>query len=127
MTCNVPSSAGGMDFLPINELLRFEPNQQRRCVIISILNDQECEEQPNEMFTVVVRGEDQRAVLRPSTSTITIDDRGQFTTVTDPDCCKLQNDIAIEHFTINNPYVNVDISFSYSLRFSSAKYSLPLC
>ena len=80
-----------MDFLTINELLMFAPGQQRQCVLITIVNDQECEDRPNEAFTVVVRGEDQRAVLQPSTLTITIDDSGQFISLADPDCCKLHN------------------------------------
>ena len=84
-----PSSAGGQDFISVNELLMFGPGQQRRCVFITVLNDQECEDRPNEKFTVVIQGEDRRCVLRPNVLTITIDDLGQFDSVTDPDCCEL--------------------------------------
>jgi hypothetical protein len=97
------SATGGMDFLTINELLMFAPGQQRQCVLITIVNDQECEDRPNEAFTVVVRGEDQRAVLQPSTLTITIDDSGQFISLADPDCFPLEI-----YFTGDTPRVGLD-------------------
>ena len=66
----------------------FGPGQQRQCVAIAILNDEECEDRPNEQFTLVVRGNDPRCILSPNTLTVTIDDAGLFgTTIEDPDCC----------------------------------------
>lgn len=77
------------DFVPINEALVFRPGQQRQCVTITIINDQECEDRPNEEFTLVIRGDDERCVLSPNTLTVTIDDAGLFgTTLEDPDCCR---------------------------------------
>lgn len=66
----------------------FRPGQQRHCVSISILNDQECEDRPNEVFTVVIQGDDPRCVLEPSALTVTIDDIGLHSSLTDPDCCE---------------------------------------
>ena len=69
----------------------FAPGVQRRCVSITIINDQECEDNPNEMFTVVIRGGDPRCLLQPNSVSITIDDRGQFLSLSDPDCCELHS------------------------------------
>lgn len=84
--------AGGLDFVPINQILMFGPGEQRRCVSITILNDQECEDRPNEVFTVLIRGDDPRCVLQPSALTVTIDDIGLHSTLSDPDCCKFSGE-----------------------------------
>ena len=73
----------------MDRLLTFSPDQPRHCVTITIINDEECEDRPNEVFSVVIRGDDPRARLRPSSVTVTIDDAGLYgTTVADPDCCE---------------------------------------
>ena len=82
------SLASGSDYAPVSEMLEFAPGVQRHCVSITILNDQECEDDPNEMFTVVIRGVDPRCILQPNSVSVTIDDQGQFGALSDPDCCK---------------------------------------
>jgi hypothetical protein len=95
------SATSGSDYAPVSEMLEFAPGVQRHCVSITILNDQECEDDPNEMFTMVIRGVDPRCILQPNSVSVTIDDQGQFGALTDPDCFPLEI-----YFTDDTPRVS---------------------